>query len=143
MKNMENVQRTTSRRSSRSRSRPNNPPLHRLLSNHHPDDHSVYHHEDGDGVYVRNDTSSLHRTETQRRDPEMSDDDESSVTSTKEKESRDGAALEQETTYEEIRGGTPYEHDIETAEPPLEKKKTSRSIKDQNLVRAYHYQVST
>ena len=134
---MENVRRTTSRRSSRSRSRPNNPPLHRLLSNHHPDDHSVYHHEDGDGIHVRNDAPSLHKTETQRRDPEVLGDDESSVTSTKEIESREETISREETTYEEIRGGIPNEHDLEAAEPPLEKKKSSRNIKDPNLVRAF------
>lgn len=128
---MENVRRTTSRRSSRSRSGPNSPPLHRLLSSHHPDDHSVYHHEDGDGIHVRDDTSSLHKTETQRRDPSSSSDDDSSVASTKEK---DEAAHDEETTYEEIRGGIPYEHDVEAAKPELEKKKSNRSIKDPNLV---------
>jgi len=130
---MENVRRTASRRSSRSRL--DNPPLHRLLSSHHPDDHSVYHHEDGDGVHVRDDTSSLHKTETQRRDVESSSsDDDSSASSTKEKRNRDEAGREDETTYEEIRGGIPYEHDVEAGKPELEKKKSNRSIKDPNLV---------
>jgi hypothetical protein len=134
---MENVRRTASRRSSRSR--PDHPPLHRLLSSHHPDDHSVYHHEDGDGVHVRDDTSSLHKTETQRRDVESSSsDDESSTSSTKEKRNRDGTECEDETTYEEIRGGIPYEHDVEAGKPELEKKKSSRSIKDPNLVSLQH-----
>ena len=133
---MENARRTTSRRSSRPRSRPSSPPLHRLLSNHHPDDHSVYHHEGGDGVHVRDDTSSLHKTETQRRDVgTSSSDDDSSASSTKEKENQDEAAHGEETTYEEIRGGIPYEHDVEAAKPELEKKKSNRSIKDPNLVR--------
>ncbi|KAF2626067.1 MFS general substrate transporter [Macroventuria anomochaeta] len=128
---MENARRPTSR--------PNSPPLHHLLSNHHPDDHSVYHHEDGDGLHVRDDTSSLHKTETQRRDVESSssdddDDDDSSASSTKEKENQDEAAHGEEKTYEEIRGGIPYEHDVEAAKPELEKKKSSRSIKDPNLV---------
>lgn len=130
---MENARRTISRRSSRSR--PNSPPLHRLLSNHHPDDHSVYHHEDGDGIHVRDGTSSLHKTETQRRDVESSSsDDDSSASSTKEKGNQDDAEHGDETTYEEIRGGIPYEHDVEAAKPDLEKKKSSRSIKDPNLV---------
>ncbi|KAJ4983434.1 major facilitator superfamily transporter [Stagonosporopsis vannaccii] len=132
---MDNVRRTTSRRSSRSQSRPNSPPLHRLLSNHHPDDHSVYHHEDGDGVHVKHDTSSLHKTETQRRDVASSlSDDDSSTSSAKEKENQDAAEHAVETTYEEIRGGIPYEHDVEAAKPELEKKKSNRSIKDPNLV---------
>jgi hypothetical protein len=126
--NMEAARRTNSRRSSRSRLE--NPPLHRLLSSHHPDDHSVYHHEDGDGVHVRDDTSSLHKTETQRREAESSSDDDS----TEEKVNQDNAENTEETTYEEIRGGIPYEHDVEAGKPELEKKKSSRSIKDPNLV---------
>lgn len=66
----------------------------------------------------------------------MLNDDQSSVISTKEKESKEEVASGEETTYEEVRGGIPYEHDIETAKPPLEKKKSNRSIKDPNLVRA-------
>ncbi|KZM20465.1 uncharacterized protein EKO05_0004578 [Ascochyta rabiei] len=129
---MDSVRRTTSRRSSRSRKGQDGPPLHRLLSNHHPDDHSVYHHEDGDGVHVKDDASSLHKTETQRREAESSDD--SSVSSAQEKEDADEPAHVEETTYEEIRGGIPYEHDVEAAKPELAKKKSSRSIQDPNLV---------
>jgi hypothetical protein len=125
---MENVRRTPSRRSSRSRA--NNPPLHRLLSNQFPDDHSVYHHEDGEGVHVNEDSTSLHKTETQRRSHASSDDDDS-VTEAKEE---DQAAHEQETTYEEIRGGIPYEHDVEAEAPELEKQKSNRSVRDPNLV---------
>lgn len=133
---MDSVRHTSSRRSSRSRSRPSSPPLHRLLSSHHPDDHSVYHHEDGDGVHVRDDTSSLHKTETQRRDAESasSADDSSASGSIKEKENQDEAEHGAETTYEGIRGGIPYERDVEAGQPELEKKKSNRSIKDPNLV---------
>lgn len=128
---MDNIRRTASRRSSRSRS--DNPPLHRLLSSHHPDDHSVYHHEDSEGVHVRENTSSLHKTETQRRDVESSSSDDS-ASSTREKRSEDEAEDDNETTYEEIRGGIPYEHDVEAGKPELEKRKSNRSIKDPNLV---------
>lgn len=93
----------------------------------------MYHHEDGDGVHVRDDTSSLHKTETQRRDAESSSDDDS-ASSTREKGNREEVENEDETTYEEIRGGIPYEHDVEAGKPELEKKKSNRSIKDPNLV---------
>lgn len=76
-------------------------------------------------------TSSLHQTETQRRDADGSSDDASSVSSAQEK---DEEAPNEETTYEEIRGGIPYEHDVEAAPAELEKKKSTRSIKDPNLV---------
>jgi hypothetical protein len=127
---MENARRIPSRRASRSGSRPNSPPLHRLLSNQFPDDHSVYHHEEGEGTHVKGDAASLHKTETQRRTVASSDDDDS-MTETKEREQ---AAGEQETTYEEIRGGIPYEHDVEAEAPQLEKQKSNRSTRDPNLV---------
>lgn len=108
------MENTRTRRSSR-----RDAPLHRLLSSHHPDDHSLYHHEDGDGG---RDT----QTETS--------DDGSSVDDAEEKQSADDAAHVDETTRVEISGGVPYEHDVEAAKPELEKKKSSRSIKDPNLV---------
>jgi hypothetical protein len=126
---------------SRSRSRPrrsDNPPLHRILSSQFPDDHSVYHHEDGEGTHIDADATSLHKTETERRDVETSssDDDDMPIdekTEATEEEEKDEAAHQEEATYEEIRGGVPYEHDVEAA-PPLEKKKSTRSIRDPNLV---------
>jgi hypothetical protein len=126
---------------SRSRSRPrrsDNAPLHRILSSQFPDDHSVYHHEDGEGTHIDADASSLHKSETQRRDAESSSSDDE-VDETKEElaaeaeAKKDEAAHRDETTYEEIKGGIPYEHDVE-AQPPLEKKKSTTSVKDPNLV---------
>jgi hypothetical protein len=129
---MENARRTQSRRSSRSRSRPSSPPLHRLLSNQFPDDHSVYHHEEGEGTHVKEDAESLHKTETQRRTAESLSGDDDSVAET---EKGDQATSgEQETTYEEIQGGIPYEHDVEAAAPRLEKQKSNRSARDPNLI---------
>jgi hypothetical protein len=76
----------------------------------------------------------LHKTETERRDANTaSSDDDDSGDDVDEKEAKDDATREEETTYEEIRGGIPYEHDVE-APPPLEKKKSTRSVKDPNLV---------
>jgi hypothetical protein len=126
---------------SRSRSRPrrsDNAPLHRILSSQFPDDHSVYHHEEGEGIHVDADARSLHKTETQRRDAETSssdDDDSNDNVDEKDRtsEETDAAAHGEERTYEEIRGGVPYEHDVENP-PPLEKKKSTRSVKDPNLV---------
>jgi hypothetical protein len=112
--------------------------LHRILSSQFPDDHSVYHHEDGEGLHVNSDAESLHQTETERRGAasSSSDDDDSGddVDQTvKEPKEKDEAAHENESTYAEIRGGIPYEHDVEGA-PPLEKEKSTRSIRDSNLV---------
>ena len=72
----------------------------------------------------------MHKTETQRR-TEAPSDDEDSVSETKE---RDQTAGEHETTYEEIQGGIPYEHDVEAEAPQLEKQKSNRSTRDPNLV---------
>src|SRR5262245_16162241 len=103
----------------RSRSRPSrssSPPLHRILSNQFPDDHSVYHHEDGEGVHVDSDAASLHKTETERRarnsTPEADNDSSSEEGDILEK---DGVVPEESggTIVEEIRGGIPDERDIE------------------------------
>jgi hypothetical protein len=140
---MDNTRESPSKRASRSRSRsrtrrPDGPPLNRLLSSQFPDDHSVYHHEDGEGLHVDADARSLHQTETERRDLETSSSSDEGSTNDVDQEDdasdeKDEAAHKEEKTYEEIRGGVPYEHDVEAA-PPLEKTKSTRSIKDPNLV---------
>lgn len=137
---MDTSGRSRSRRSSRSRSRPRTggPALNRILSSHFPDDHSVYHHEDGEGVHVDSDARSLHKTETERRHASQDSDDDfrSDDVGEKDDTSADGdeAAHIRERTYEEIRGGIPYEHDVEVEAPALEKKETTKSVKDPNLV---------
>ena len=134
------ARRTRTRSHSRPRSRPSSrsPPLHRLLSSQFVDDHSVYHHEEGEGLHVRTDTASLHKTETERRAAESSDADSDSTSDDDDDEKDDsGLSDRQGSTVEEIRGGIPYEHDLEDVEakpPALEKKKSSRSVKDPNLV---------
>ncbi|KAF1947175.1 MFS general substrate transporter [Clathrospora elynae] len=142
---MESPRKPELRRSSRSRSqshsqsrpRRSDQTLHRILSSQFPDDHSVYHHDDGEDVRIDADARSLHKTENQRRDAEtLSSDNDDSAHDVGEKEEKpeggDEASHEDETTYQEIRGGIPYEHDVEA--PPLEKKKSTLSIKDLNLV---------
>lgn len=140
---MENTSQPRPRRpsGSRSRSRPrqsDGPPLHRLLSSQFPDDHSVYHYEDGEGLHVNVESSSLHKTETERRGSKASSSgDDDSLNDVDEKEERlhtkDEIVNQDEKTYEEIRGGIPYEHDVE-APPQLEKKKSSKPVNDPNLV---------
>jgi hypothetical protein len=140
---MDNPRQPRPQKPSRSRSRsrprrPDNAPLHRILSSHFPDDHSVYHHEEGEGgIHVDADARSLHKTETHRRDAEISsseEDDSSNDVDEKDEvsEEKDSAAQGEERTYEEIRGGIPYEHDVEA--PKLEKNKSTRSVKDPTLV---------
>lgn len=94
----------------------------------------MYHHEEGEGLHVKTDTPSLHKTETERRAAESSDSESDSTAD----EKNDSASIgRQESTVEEIRGGIPYEHDVEDVEadpPELEKKKSSKSLKDPNLV---------
>lgn len=143
---MENTRPSKARRIARSRSRSrargaDGPPLNRLLSSQFPDDHSVYHHEDGEGTHIDSDAESLHKTETERRDAASStSDDDDSADDVDNKDDaakeKDKAAHEDEATYEEIRGGIPYEHDVE-APPALEKKKSAKSIKEPNLVSLY------
>ncbi len=115
-----------------------------LLSNHFPDDHSVYHLEDGEGLHVDEDAASLHLTETERRDRAATfpADDEASLhdeierdTSNEEKGEEDDEE-EPGKTYEEISGGIACERDVEATAPELEKKKSAKSMKDPNLVSA-------
>ena len=127
---------TSTRTRSRSRpSRPGSPNLHRLLSSQFPDDHSVYHHEAGEGVHVDNDAASLHQTETERRRAELSSDDSDTTSAVSEKEV-EVSDEQQETTVEEIKGGIPFEHDVEASEKKSENQKADSSplAKDRNLV---------
>jgi len=138
---MESTRRPRAQRSSTCRSvsrqrRLDNAPLHRILSSQFPDDHSVYHHEDGEGTHVDEDASSLHKTETERRDENSSSDNDDGGDSGDDKggkEVKDDTAQDENTTYEEIRGGIPYERDV-VALSRLEKQKSTRSVKDPNLV---------
>jgi len=147
------------RKSSRSRShscpRAGGSPLSRILSTQFPDDHSVYHHEDGEGIHVDEDTRSLHKTETERRDADPTKLDnhdhlngavdmekttgaeDSSISSAKERgeaaEPEGDNGYRVEKTYEEIRPGIPYQRDVE-APPVLKKTQSTRLMKDPNLV---------
>jgi hypothetical protein len=81
----------------------------------------------------------MHQTETERRGPESSSsdddvDEKEEVVGAEAAEENDEGARRQETTYEEIRGGIPYERDVEAQPPALEKQKSTRSVKDPNLV---------
>jgi hypothetical protein len=129
---------TSTRTRSRSRpSRASSPPgLDRLLSAQFPDDHSVYHHENGDGVHEDVDARSLRLTESERREAEAhADEDSDSISDDTEEEKNEEAMLgNKEITVEEIRGGIPDERDVEVGPQKLEKKQSSRSIKDPNLV---------
>ena len=114
--------------------------MHRLFTNQFPDDHSVYHHEEGEGVHVDEDAASLHKTETERRQRRHSSDsdhddsasEDGEITEKEEEEAEDPE--KEQIPIKEIRDGIPDERDVEAGPSPLEKKKSSRSIKDPNLV---------
>ncbi|PSN70043.1 MFS general substrate transporter [Corynespora cassiicola Philippines] len=125
---------TSSRTRSRSRpSRPNSPPLHRLLSTQFPDDVSVYHHEDGEATHVNEDATSLEKSETHRRKSSSSSSESDSSSNENEEIEKDDSGAG-DITLDEVRGGIPNEHDVEKHAPDLEKKKSTRSLKDPNLV---------
>lgn len=129
--------RTRSQSRPRSRASSRSAPLHRILSSHFPDDHSVYHHEEGEGLHVDKDAASLHKTETERRAAESSDSesDSSDGTAAEETEKQVDTSEEHEgDIVQGIRGGIPYERDVERTAPALEKTKSSKSVKDPNLV---------
>jgi hypothetical protein len=88
-------------------------------------------------VHVDSDASSLHKTETERRRHRSSEAGAGAVSDSSledvdlekdEEEAREG------NTIQEIRGGIPDEVDVEKGSPSLQKTKSSRSIRDPDLV---------
>lgn len=103
------------------KSRPSSPHLHRFFSAQHLDDQSVYHAEHD--IQSEDDSSStgyeLSEQLTEKDDEEAQEHGQDQV--------------------DEERMGVPNERDLEAAKgPPLEKRPTSRSVKDPNLVSRYH-----
>lgn len=139
----DSTRRTRTPSRSRPRSRPSSPPLHRIVTSQFPDDHSVYHYEDGEGTHVKTDMASFDKTETERRTAQSFDSEsDSTIDADDEKNTTGPPAERHESTVAEVRGGIPCEHDIEDVEanlPALEKKNTSKSVRDPNLVRFSHY----
>lgn len=93
--------------------------LHRFLSGQHLDDVSVYHHEH-DHQSDDNDEENTYSTDSLEEATEKEDDTDARE-----------AGVEE---VPEVREGIPDTKDLEAGRPPLEKKKTNRSIKDPNLV---------
>jgi hypothetical protein len=133
----------TSRKSSRSQqsqsSRPTTP-VPQLVSSNSPGDNAAYldHHDDEDVAHTDDEKKSVQSVDSKGRRAKLTEDDSESTSDVGdlEKQELQQSHGTQETTVEEIRGGIPNERDIEAAQPELEKKKSSRSIKDPNLVSA-------
>ncbi|KAF2752276.1 MFS general substrate transporter [Sporormia fimetaria CBS 119925] len=126
--------RTTTSRPSSTRSRPSRPGsapgLNRVLSSQFPDDNSVYYRDD-DGDF---DECSLRLSRSQRSQAgggALGDSD--SITEDVEK-AEESTGDDGEVTLEAIKGGKPDDEDAEAPPPKLEKKKSSRSVKNPNLV---------
>ena len=102
--------------SSRSRNSSNRPHLHHAVSGRHLDDHSLYHASDD--VLAKEERESVD-DESDYAEHVAEEDDEKV-------EEKDGT---EETS--EARQGIPNERDLEA---PLEKKQTTKSAKDPNLV---------
>jgi hypothetical protein len=138
MPNLNRTRTATSARTNRSNSRPNTPnarPLRRLLSSQFPDDHSVYHdHEDERPPHIEADEPALRSTtsrESERREEVVSTSsgDSDSTPEDPEKEEKDNTTIVPENI-----NGIPDKRDVEAGPPKLEKQKSSRSVKDPNLV---------
>lgn len=107
--------RATSRARTQSRSRSRRrPSLDRVFSARHIDDQSVYHAES------EHDARSEDVTDD-------SDDDEGVL-------GREKTETDTEEEARENRDGIQNEKDVETPRPKLEKKQTTRSVKDPNIV---------
>ena len=102
------------------KSRPSSPHLHRFFSAQHLDDQSVYHA--GHDIESEDESSSsrydLSEQVTEKDDEEAREHDQDEVG--------------------EERMGVPNARDVEAGRAPLEKRATTRSIKDPNLVSRYH-----
>ncbi|KAK5149049.1 hypothetical protein LTR04_000147 [Oleoguttula sp. CCFEE 6159] len=110
---------TTERKRSRSRSsRPSSPHLQRFFSAQHLDDHGYYHHEHAAG---ESEAELDHYSSDTLETLDSSENDN-------EKEE------EQQGSVPEVRDGIPDERDAELGRPQLEKKQTTRSVRDPNLV---------
>ena len=109
------------RRPQLGKSRPSSPHLHRFFSAQYLDDQSVYHAE--------------HDIESEDETSSTGYDLSEQVTEKDDDEAREHG----QDQVEEERMGVPNERDLEAARaPPLEKRQTSRSVKDPNLVSRYH-----
>lgn len=101
------------------KSRPSSPHLHRFFSAQHLDDQSVYHAEhDIQSEDESSSTGDLSEQVTEKDDEEAREHGQDEVG--------------------EERMGVPNTRDLEAGRPPLEKRPTSRSVKDPNLVSRYH-----
>jgi len=113
--------------SSRSRSRPSrrsSPHLRRINTSHYIDDHNVYDHE-----HAATSDEEEAEGEEEEEQLESQGSQQTSDSELKEKE-------EEAEPVSEIRDGIPDERDrdLEEGRPKLDKKTTTRSIKDPNLV---------
>lgn len=108
------------RRPQLGRPRPSSPHLHRFFSAQHLDDQSVY-HADHD-IYSEDESSSTGYDLSEQ------------VTEKDDEETREHGRDE----IDEERMGVRNTRDLEAGRPPLEKRPTTRSVKDPNLVRRYH-----
>ena len=103
------------------------------MSTHYLDDQSVYDQENGEGIILKDAESSLRKTETQKReeDTESLSDHENVSEKDVEKEKVE----EVETPIQEVRAGIRDERDVELGSAQLEKKQSTKSARDPNLVR--------
>lgn len=104
----------------RSQTRRPNANLHRILSGQHLDDVSVYHYDHNHESDDDEDEHTSSSTDLSEEVTEKEDNVEARAAGTEE--------------VPEVRQGIPGSRDIEAGRPKLEKRRTSRSIKDPNLV---------
>jgi len=108
--------------------------MHRIMSTHHFDDQSVYGQENGEGVILKDAESSLRKTETQKPEEDAESLSDSENISEKDIE-KEEVVEEVETPIQEVRAGIRDERDVELGSAQLEKKQSTKSARDPNLVR--------
>ena len=103
------------------------------MSTHYLDDQSVYGQENGEGVILKDAESPLRKTETQK--PEEDAESLCDPENISEKDIEKEEVEEVETPIQEVRAGIRDERDVELGSAQLEKKQSTKSARDPNLVR--------
>ncbi|KAF2273658.1 MFS general substrate transporter [Westerdykella ornata] len=131
---------------SRPRSRPSRPGstrapgLNRVASSQFPDDGSVYYDHDDDRIAEQNprcrpdDVDSSENSESEHTQEEVEDAEGKSEEEVEKVEIEESGRDLHGTTIEGIKGGIPYEEDVEEKPAKLEKSRSSQSNRNPNLV---------
>ncbi|OCL13017.1 putative MFS multidrug transporter [Glonium stellatum] len=112
--------------------------MQRIMSTHYLDDQSVYHQEGEEGLVLRDTENSLREKQMQKREEDSESLSDPEIMSEKDNEKEEQIEEEDdeelESPIQEVRAGIRDERDVELGSERLEKKQSTRSARDPNLV---------